>query len=279
MDKDKVEKAGLLAKMCDLAIVVVGENSMREHWGDKTCGENTDRSDINLPGLQQQLVEKIVKSGVPTIVVLVNGRPLGVEWIAQNAAALIEAWEPGSFGGQAIAEILYGKVNPSAKLPITIPRHAGQIQTVYNHKFTNYWFPYALGESTPLYHFGYGLSYTTYKYDNLQVSDTVIPAKMGICTVSVDVQNTGAYAGEEIVQLYIRDEYSSAVRPLKELKDFRRIALNPGEKQTVSFQLTPDKLAFYNAEMKYGVENGRFKIKVGSSSRDMDLLETSVVVK
>ncbi|MDR1121010.1 MAG: glycoside hydrolase family 3 C-terminal domain-containing protein, partial [Dysgonamonadaceae bacterium] len=278
MDKTQVDRAGTLAKGYDLAIVVVGENSMREHWGEKTCGENTDRSDIHLLGLQQQLVENIVKSGVPTIVILVNGRPLGVEWIAENAAALIEAWEPGSFGGQAIAEILYGEVNPSGKLPITIPRHVGQIQSIYNYKFTSYWFPYAVGESTPLYHFGYGMSYTDYRYTNLQVSTPEI-SKNETVTVSVDVMNAGRRDGEEIVQLYIRDEYSSAVRPLKELKDFRRIALRAGEQQTVSFELTPDKLAYYNAKMEYGVEKGDFKIMVGSSSRNMDLQEVIVTVK
>jgi beta-glucosidase len=278
MDKKQVDRAGILAKVYDLAIVVVGENSMREQWGEKTCGENTDRSDICLPGLQQQLVENIVKSGVPTIVVLVNGRPLGVEWIAKNAAALVEAWEPGSFGGRAIAEILYGEINPSGKLPITVPRHVGQIQTIYNYKFTNYWFPYAEGESTPLYHFGYGMSYTDYQYANLQVSTSEI-SKNETVTVSIDVLNAGRHDGEEVVQLYIRDEYSSAVRPLKELKDFRRIALRAGEQQTVSFELTPDKLAYYNADMKYGVEKGDFKIMVGSSSRNIDLQEIMLTVK
>ncbi|MDR1682241.1 MAG: glycoside hydrolase family 3 C-terminal domain-containing protein [Candidatus Symbiothrix sp.] len=278
MDSEEVRRAGTLARECDLAIVVVGENSMREHWGDKTCGENTDRSEITLPGLQQELVENIVKSGVPTVVVLVNGRPLGVEWIAENAAALIEAWEPGSFGGQAIAEILYGEVNPSAKLPITVPRHAGQIQMVYNHKFTTYWFPYRTGKSTPLYPFGFGLSYTNYKYDNLKISQSEISNNESV-TLTVDVENTGVRDGEEIVQFYIRDEYSSAVRPLKELKDFRRIVLKSGEKKQVSFEITPEKLAFYDADMKFGVEKGRFKIMVGSSSRKEDLLETFLTVK
>jgi beta-glucosidase len=278
MDAEQVRRAGILARKCDLAIVVVGENSMREQWGDKTCGENTDRSDINLPGLQQELVENIVKSGVPTIVILVNGRPLGVEWIAQNAAALIEAWEPGSFGGQAIAEILYGEVNPSAKLPITIPRHVGQIQTVYNHKFTAYWFPYRASNTTPLYPFGFGLSYTHYKYDNLKINKTQISENENV-TVSIDVENMGKADGEEIVQLYIRDEYSSAVRPVKELKDFSRIALKAGEKQTVTFEITPDKLAFYNAQMEYGVEKGVFKVMVGSSSRNEDLQVIEFEVK
>lgn len=278
MDRQRVEDVTEQVRECDLAIVVVGENSMREKWGDKTCGENTDRWDIDLPGYQQQLVENIIGTGVPTIVVLVNGRPLGVEWIARNASALIEAWEPGSFGGQAIAEILYGKVNPSGKLPITIPRNVGQIQITYNRKFTSTWFSYRTGETSPLYDFGYGLSYTGYKYDNLSIEKSVASDKDTV-KVSIDVQNEGPYDGEEIVQLYICDEYSSAVRPLKELKDFRRVALAAGEKKNVVFEITPDKLAYYDADMKYGVEKGRFKIMVGSSSRDEDLQETYLVVR
>lgn len=278
MDPAKIKEAGVMARQADLAIVVVGENSMREHWNDKTCGENTDRSDINLPGLQQELVEAIQKTGVPTVVVLVNGRPLGVEWIAKNASALVEAWEPGSLGGQAVAEILYGDINPSAKLPITIPRHVGQIQCIYNSKFTSSWFPYAIGESDPLFHFGYGLSYTTYSYDNLRVSSPEIAPDESVM-VSMDITNTGNMDGEEIVQLYIRDEYSSATRPLKEMKDFKRIPLKKGEKKTVVFEVTPDKLAFYDVNMNYGVEKGTFKIMVGPSSRDEDLQSVALLVK
>lgn len=278
MESDKVKKAGEMAKKADLAIVVVGENSMREHWMEKTCGENTDRMDINLPGLQQELVETIYNTGVPTIVVLVNGRQLGVEWIDEHVPALVEAWEPGSFGGQAIAEILYGRINPSGKLPVTVPRNTGQIQSIYNHKFTAYWFPYTLGKSDPLYHFGYGLSYTTYEYENLKISRPEINATECV-TVSVDVTNTGNMDGEEIVQLYIRDDFSSATRPVKEMKDFCRIKLKKGEKKTVTFEVTPDKLAYYDVDMKYGVEPGTFKIMVGPSSRNEDLQYVSLRVK
>lgn len=278
MSLEKVYEAGRMARQADLAVVVVGENSMREQWADKTCGENTDRSDINLPGLQQELVETIYNTGVPTVVVLVNGRQLGVEWIAEHVSALVEAWEPGSFGGQAVAEILYGKVNPSGKLPVTIPRSVGQIQCVYNHKFTTAWFPYAFGNSDPLYPFGYGLSYTKYKYDNLKIEKSEI-SKDETVKVSVDVINVGAEDGEEIVQLYIRDDYSSATRPVKELKGFRRVALKKGEVKTVTFEITSDKLAFYDVDMKYGVEPGTFKIMIGSSSRDEDLQSIALTVK
>lgn len=278
MSSEKVTEAGKMARQADLAIVVVGENSMREHWGDKTCGENTDRSDINLPGLQEELVETIYNTGVPTIVVLVNGRQLGVEWIAEHVPALVEAWEPGSLGGQAVAEILYGKVNPSGKLPVTIPRSAGQIQCIYNHKFTANWFPYAIGKSDPLYPFGYGLSYTKYKYDNLKIEKPEIGKDESVM-VSVDVANVGNEDGEEIVQLYIRDDYSSATRPVKELKGFQRVALKKGEIKTVTFEITPDKLAYYDVDMKYGVESGTFKIMVGASSRDEDLQSIALTVK
>lgn len=278
MEPNKIQEAGKMARQADLAVVVVGENSMREQWGDKTCGENTDRSDIDLPGLQEELVETIYNTGVPTVIVLVNGRQLGVEWIADHVPALVEAWEPGSFGGQAVAEILYGKVNPSGKLPVTIPRSVGQIQCIYNHKFTTGWFPYALGKSEPLYSFGYGLSYTKYKYDNLRIDKSEITKDEKV-KVSVDVINIGAEDGEEIVQLYIRDNYSSVTRPVKELKGFQRIALKKGESKTVTFEVTPDKLAFYDADMKYGVEPGTFKIMVGPSSRDEDLQSVALTVK
>lgn len=278
MKEEKLNAAVNLAKKSDLAIVVVGEHSLRNNWSDKTCGEDCDRSDIALPGLQQELVESIIKTGVPTVVVLVNGRQLGIEWIADNADALIEAWEPGSFGGQAVAEILYGKVNPSAKLPITIPRHVGQIQMIYNHKPSMYFHPYAIGESTPLFHFGYGLSYTTYAYSDLKI-DQYEKNQDGTIELSVSIENTGKRSGEEIVQLYIRDLFSSVTRPVKELKDFKRIYLEPNEKKSVSFSLPVSKLAFYDKDMQLKVESGEYEIMVGSSSIDHDLLKTKIRIK
>lgn len=266
-----IKEAARKAKESDLAIVVVGEYSMREHWGDKTCGENTDRSDIHLPGIQQELVEAIYHSGTPTVVILINGRPLGVEWISEHVPALIEAWEPGAMGGIAVAEILFGEINPSGKLPITIPRHVGQIQTTYNRKNAQTSFSYAFGKSSPLYEFGYGLSYTTFAYDNLRISAPKM-RKTETLRVTVDVSNTGDREGEEVVQLYIQDEYSSVTRPVKELKGFERIRLLPGEKKTVSFDITPDQLSFYELNMNRVIENGAFKVMVGSSSKDNDLL-------
>lgn len=274
MDESRVKAATAAARGCDLAIVVVGEYSLREHWMDKTCGENTDRSDIHLPGLQQQLVEAVYASGTPTIVVLINGRPLGVQWIAENIPALIEAWEPGSFGGQAVAEILFGEVNPSGKLPLTIPRHVGQIQMTYNRKNTLSSFQYAFGESTPLYEFGYGLSYTDFAYSAPELSRQEIPAGDPV-TVKFTVTNCGDRAGDQVVQCYLRDDYSSVTRLIKELKDFRRITLQPGESRLVEFTLNPDDMAFYDRSMNRIIEPGIFTVMIGSSSRDQDLQTVS----
>lgn len=278
MDPKKVEEAVDKAKKSDLAIVVVGENSMRYHWNEKTSGENSDRYDLSLVGLQEELVQGIYATGVPTIVVLSNGRPLSTEWIAENISTIIEGWEPGSFGGQAIAEIIFGDVNPSGKLPITIPRHSGQIQSIYNHKFTSKWFPYATGNSSPLFEFGFGLSYNQYEYGKPVLSTNTIGINDNV-KISFTVTNKGKYAGDEIVQLYIKDDYSSATRPVKELKDFTRVSLKAGETKTIDFTITPDKLAYYNANMKYGVEAGTFTVMVGSSSRDNDLQKATFTVK
>lgn len=277
MDPSKVEKAGKMAKNADLAIVVVGEYALRHKWNDRTCGENVDRSDINLAGLQQQLTENVINSGVPTIVVLINGRPLGVEWIANHADALIEAWEPGAMGGQAVAEVIYGLINPSGKLPVTVPRHVGQLQMVYNHKPTMYFHPYAIGESTPLFEFGHGLSYTSYKYSNLTLDKDKMEKDQTV-TVSVEVSNTGSIDGEEIVQLYIRDLYACVTRPVKELKDFARIKIKAGETKVVTFSINAEKLSFYDIDMNWGVEPGDFEIMVGASSSDKKLLKTNLTV-
>ena len=278
MSQAKVNEAVAKAAKCDLNIVVAGEHMFRGNWDQKTCGEDTDRSDLNLVGLQQELVERIYATGVPTVVVLVTGRPLGVEWIAENVPALLNAWEPGMYGGQAVAEILYGKVNPSAKLPMTMPRSSGQIQMIYNHKPSQYFHPYAVTPSTPLYPFGYGLSYTKYEYSDLALSSDSMAAD-GSLKVSVNVANTGKMAGCEIVQLYLRDRFSQVTRPVKELKDFARVELQPGESKTVEFVITPDKLQFLDKQMRPIVEPGEFIVMVGSSSADEDLLKASFWVK
>ena len=273
---EKVKEASELAKKADLAIVVVGENPLR-YQKTKTCGENIDRMSLDLLGTQELLVKEIHKTGVPTIVVLVGGRPLSVNWIAQNVPALVQAWEPGSFAGTAVANILMGKVNPSAKLPISIPRHAGQIQMIYNHKPSQYFHKYKDGPSTPLYAFGYGLSYTQFEITAPQTNKKQLKDTESV-TVKVQVKNVGEREGTEVVQLYIRDLYSSATRPVKELKDFVRVALKPGESKMVEFVVTPEKLAYFNRDMKYGVEKGKFEIMVGSSSLDKNLKKTVIEV-
>lgn len=278
MSEANVDRATAAARTCDLNIVVAGEYMYRGRWTERTSGEDTDRSDIDLVGLQNELIRKVAASGRPTVLVLISGRPLGVQWAADNLPALVNAWEPGMYGGQAIAEILYGKVNPSAKLAVTMPRSAGQIQMIYNHKPSQYFHPYAVTPSTPLYPFGYGLSYTTYSYSDIWLDRTEIPAD-GTVKVSVEIRNTGNMAGDEIVQMYIRDRFSSVTRPVKELKDFARIHLEPGETRTVEFTVTPDKLMFLDKDLRPVVEPGEFIVMVGPSSDDRDLHTASFFVR
>ena len=270
MEDAKIDQAAKLAISADLAIVVVGSNSMRYRWNDKTCGENMDRADLTLAGKQRQLVQAVYRSGTPVVVVLVNGRPLSVNWIDEHIPAVIEAWEPGCFGGQAIAEVLFGLVNPGGKLPVTFPRSVGQIQMIYNQKPSHVYRKYAFEPVTPLYPFGFGLSYTTFEYSNIRLEKPRITPH-GQTRVSIDVRNSGRREGDEIVQLYIRDVVSSVTRPVKELKGFERVHLAPGEVKTVSFSITPDQLSFFNAEMKRVVEPGEFKIMIGGSYRDEGL--------
>jgi beta-glucosidase len=272
-----IETATSRAKKSDLAIIVVGENSLRFESETKTCGENTDRSEINLHGKQLKLIQEIKKTGVPVIVVLVNGRPISEPWIDENIPAVLEAWEPGSFGGQAIAEIIFGEVNPSGKLPITFPRSSGQISLYYNHKPSHFFHKYKFTDYTPLYSFGYGLSYTSFKLTNLEISKESISPDENF-TVKVNVKNTGKITGQEVVQLYIRDNYSSVTRPVKELKAYKKIKLNPNTDEIVEFELTAQDLAFYNAEMQWGVEKGDFTIMIGNSSRDEDLQKVNLHV-
>ncbi len=266
----QIAEAQKKAKSCDLAVVVVGENSIRYKKAEKTCGENSDRYDINLAGLQEQLVEAIHATGVPTVVILVNGRPLSTEWIADSIPAIVEAWEPGCFGGQAVAEILFGKVNPEGKLPITIPRHSGQIHTYYSHKFTAKWFNYATGKSSPLYEFGYGLSYTDFNISPVTLSSKEMKSGEKL-KATIDIVNTGKMAGSEVVQLYLRDCVASVTRPLKELKSYQKVYLKPGEKKTVTFEISEKDLMFYDINMNYTTEKGDFEIMIGNSSRDSDL--------
>ncbi len=278
MKQENVDKAARLARTVDLNIVVAGETSMRERKGFKTCGENQDRATIDLFGLQKELVRKVAASGKPTILIIVAGRPQAVVWEDENLPAIICAWEPGMYGGEATAKILYGEVNPSAKLSITIPRHEGQIQTYYNHKKSIKRYRLVDMSTKPLYEFGYGLSYTTYEYSDLKLSASEIKADESI-EATVTIKNTGARDGVEIAQLYIHDCISDVTRPVKELKGFERVALKAGESKSIKFTLTPEHLRYYNLDMERVVEPGTFKVMVGGSSRDKDLLTAEFEVK
>ena len=257
------------ARESDVTIVAVGESA-------DMSGEAASRSSLDLPGRQLDLVKAVQATGKPTIVVLMNGRPLTINWIAENAPAVLETWFAGTQAGNAIADVLFGDVNPGGKLPVTFPRSVGQIPLYYNHKNTGrppdannkYTSKYLDVDWRPLFPFGYGLSYTQFKITNLQLSAQRIPLN-GKLTVSVDVENTGKRAGDEVVQLYIHDTAASVTRPVKELKGFQRVTLQPGEKKRVEFVLTAEQLGFWNRRMRFTVEPGDFKVMVGANSEDL----------
>ena len=275
---EQIGEAAERAKSADVSIVVVGENPLRFDNEGKTSGENVARANLDLYGKQLELIKAIHAAGKPVIVVLINGRPVSEPWLVDNVDAIVEAWEPGSFGGQAVAEILYGKVNPSAKMPISVPYSAGHIQSIYNHKPSTYFKRYVDSPTKNLYEFGFGLSYSTFTYSDLSIDKSSI-SKDGSATVTVKVTNTSNVAGDEVVQLYINDNYSQVTRPVKELKGFERVSLAAKETKQVSFAITPELLAYYNLAMQYGVEAGDFTLMVGSSSRDSDLKTIQLNVK
>jgi beta-glucosidase len=258
-----------IASQYDIVIVVVGDNSMRYKWNQKTAGENTARADLNLAGKQLDLVRRLKELEKNVIVVYVNGRPISEPWISENINAIIEAWEPGSFGGLAVGEVIFGKINPSGKLPLTIARTVGQLKMFYNHKPSMYFRDYAIQTNKPLYSFGYGLSYTKFQISRPELINSKFEEE--ILSVSVEVKNIGNVAGDEIVQLYISDKYSSVTRPVKELKEFQRVSLKPDESKVITFELDKSAFAFYDLDMNFIIEAGEFEIHVGNSSRDEDL--------
>lgn len=239
---------------------------------DCTTGETRDSADLHLPGVQEQLAETMIATGKPVVVVLVTGRPYAINSISEKANAILEAWLPGEEGGAAIAGTLFGEFTPGGKLPMSFPRHAGQMPLFYNQKpsggKSNWYINYTNVEASPLYPFGHGLSYTTFEYDNLSISSEQVKAG-GVVTVSLDVKNVGKVAGDEVVQLYVCDEYASIPRPVKELKGYSRLALQPGESRSVTFNLPVDQLAFYDEDLNLVVESGTFKVMIGSSSADI----------
>jgi len=259
----KIKAAAEAARKSDVAIVVVGENesTCREAWSDQHLG---DRDSLDLLGFQDELIKSVVETGVPTVVFLINGRPLSINYAAEHVPAILEGWYLGQEGGTAAANILFGDVNPGGKLPITFPRSVGDLPSYYNHK-PSLQRAYLFVKNSPLYPFGWGLSYTTFKFSNLRLASATI-APEGETSASVDVTNTGAREGDEVVQLYVRDEVSQVTRPVMELKGFKRVHLKPGETKTVEFKLTPAELGYYNLEMTWVVEPGTFQIMVGPNS-------------
>lgn len=269
---DGFKKAIETANNSDLVILVLGE-------GKNMSGEACSRSTLDLPGVQEELAKEIYKTGKPIVVVLMNGRPLSINWLNENVPVILETWFPGTMAGKAIAEVLFGEYNPSGKLPVTFPRTVGQVPIYYNHKNTgrpgnidnHYTSKYLDLPLSPLYPFGYGLSYTTFKYSDLGLDKNKI-TKDDQLNIKVNVKNTGNYDGEEVVQLYVQDLVGSVTRPVKELKRFQKVFLKKGEEKTIEFTLSENDLRFTAADMKFKSEPGLFKVYVGTNS--VDVLES-----
>jgi beta-glucosidase len=268
VDKKQLRKAVRLAKKSDVVILAVGEDA------DKT-GESASRTNIELYPAQQELVKAIHETGTPVVMVLMNGRPLAIEWSSENIPSILNGWLLGSEAGNALADVLFGDYNPSGKLTMTVPRNTGQIPIFYNTKRvsrpldnTRYTSKYIDSPIEPLYPFGYGLSYTEFSYSPITLSTESISFDE-VLTASVTVTNSGERFGEEVVQLYIQDMVGSVVRPVKELKGFEKIALKPGQSQKVTFTIGVDDLAFYTRDMSFKAESGEFRLFAGSSSEDL----------
>lgn len=280
-DKSGFEEAVNIAKQADVVVLSIGERR-------DMSGEAKSRSNINIPGVQEDLLKELLATGKPVVVLINAGRPLVFNYTADNAPAILYTWWLGSEAGDAIADVVFGDYNPSAKLVMTFPRSVGQIPIYYNHFNTGrpaqndqdrfYRSAYIDESIYPKYEFGYGLSYTTFKYDNLVLNKKKITAADKI-EVSLNVTNTGKYAGEEVVQLYLRDKVGSIVRPMKELKDFQKIKLNAGETKTVKFIIDKEKLSFFNANLNWVAEPGDFDLMIGASSADIRLKDSFELVK
>jgi len=266
-----------IARRSQVAIVVLGENEWQAEHRRGTSGEGFDAATLELTGRQEELVKAVVATGTPTVVVLVNGRPLAVPWIAENVPAVVETWSPGEQGGNAVADVLFGDVNPTGRLPVTIPRHVGQLPVYYNYpKSKEYWIkegwgrPYVDLDPRPLWVFGHGLSYTTFEYSGLVVNPGSM-AEDGVATVRLKVRNSGKRDGSEVVQLYVRDPVASVSTPVLELRGFRKTVLKAGEAAEVTFTLGPSELALLDRHLEWKVEPGEFEILVGASSSDIRL--------
>jgi len=267
-DRKQIAEAVRVAKKADVIVLAIGgnEQTSREAWMLNHMG---DRTSLDLIGRQEELVKAMVALGKPVIVFLFNGRPLSINYVAQNVPVIYECWYLGQENGRAVADVLFGDYNPGGKLPISVPRSVGHLPVFYNYK-PSARRGYLFDDVSPLYAFGYGLSYTSFSIANPRLTKKRIKAD-GSTQLVVDVTNTGKRTGAEVVQLYIRDLVSSVTRPIKELKGFRKVQLEPGESTTVTFNITPAELSFFDVNMKYVVEPGDFEIMVGNSSRDADL--------
>ncbi|MCY1633744.1 glycoside hydrolase family 3 N-terminal domain-containing protein [Marinifilum sp. D737] len=268
-DRSGFDNAVATAKEADAVVLMVGEP---HDWS----GEAASRTDLELPGVQPELVKEIMKTGKPVVMVMMNGRPLTIDWEAANVPAIVEAWHLGVQAGPAVADVLFGDYNPSAKLTVTFPRNVGQIPIYYNMKHTGrpmdpnqkFTSKYLDCPNSPLYPFGYGLSYTTFDYSAVELDKTTMGANDQIIA-KVKVSNTGKYDGEEVVQLYIQDLVGSVTRPVKELKGFKKVFIPKGESVEVEFTITAEDLAFYRKDMSYGVEKGDFKVFIGTNSQEV----------
>lgn len=270
-EQEEIEKAVDAAKKSDVAIVVLGDQGDGQNrTQQRTVGESSSRTSLDLPGHQLELAQAVYATGKPVIVVLVNGRPLSINWIDKNVPGILETWFPGGHGGEALADVLFGDYNPGGKLTCTFPKSVGQIPFNFPSKPNAQWEKEKSRVSGALYYFGHGLSYTTFAYGNLKISPLKQSAN-GNITVSFEVKNTGAREGDEIVQLYTRDVVSSVTTYEKNLRGFERVHLKPGETKTVSFILKPEDLELLDASMRWLVEPGIFKIMIGSSSEDIRL--------
>ncbi|MET3027156.1 glycoside hydrolase family 3 N-terminal domain-containing protein [Flavobacterium sp. UW10123] len=272
-NKDGFAEAVATAKQADVVVLSVGERH-------DMSGEAKSRSDIHLPGVQEDLIKAVMATGKPVVVLINAGRPLVFNWTADNVPAILYTWWLGTEAGNAIANVLFGDYNPSGKLPMTFPREVGQVPIYYNHfstgrpakdeNATNYVSAYIDLKNSPKFPFGYGLSYTTFDYSGLKLSSTKIKSNETI-KVSFELKNTGKVAGEEVVQLYLKDKFGSVVRPVLELKDFQKVKLNAGESKTIEFTIDKEKLSFYNNKLEWVAEPGDFAVMIGTSSADIKL--------
>ncbi len=274
---DEIAAAVAAARAAEVAIVVLGENEWQAAAKTGTDGEGFDVASLDLTGRQEELLEAVHATGTPTVLVLVNGRPLSARWAAEHVPAIVEAWLPGEHGGEAVADVLFGDHEPEGRLPITVPRHVGQLPVAYDCKPSKaYWLregwgkPYADMSPEPLFVFGHGLSYTRFAYANLRIAPSSMK-RDGTVEVSTDVTNVGKRPGRELVQLYLHDPVASVVVPVQRLRGFEKVSLAPGETKTVRFTLGPSDLALLDSELRWTVEPGAFEVAVGGSSRAIQL--------